>query len=491
MNCTKVFKASHSEQFPNQFCNRAPFKIEKMPKHQIKREYPPKPFPLKKEHVANPTKKRLKEEEKGRWNFQNKENTSYNATSFGELIKLPVDSQTPKKQKFFSESLKQLEKEVKLANLEFNHQERPGDSYNDERVALEDEYGLPEDNMFKIDVTDEYEEQEDLAQEYENLNSSHPLNKSAVTPPTEEVQDSCDGLKKGIDNDAIIAELSTVDGISAIEEFMESSTKKKSEDEELENIDIFFHDLKAKPEGVENFTHYDCNFSKVNEDDSEEEKINTCKNQLTSEKFPMLVDFKEDDYEMDIEKILYNHAMYEETVPLMKKSSLRMERGLSLFEDHADGFLDDFPMKLEKTNSRERSYSKFTEDEWYKRDLPKNLDNENSQQCKEEDKFEDIQMEEPELMDNFDTIVSPEPENEEIFDFAPCQNSLNDIEYKVMEKDMTQFEELFKQPIEEKDECEENEVQYNETIGENDSNHQKIPDEGLLDFNNYEEPSHF
>ena len=391
MNSTKVLKVPQPDQFQNQFWSRPPFKIEKISKAPLKTHYEPKPFPLKKEQVANPSKKLMKEEEKGKWVYQNKENFSINDNSFTEMVKLPITKTPNKAKKFTSPSFLQLEKEVKLSSFELNHQESSGDFYDEERIAFEDEYGIDKDDIFKIDETDDFEDQNVLAENHENLDSALLRNENNETQQNQQENDSCSGLKKGIDNDAIIADVSTVDGLSMYEDLLEYTQKKIPEDEELEKIDIFFSGLVSKQEANDNVTHIDCNFSKANEEDFEEEKINTCLNKTPSENYPMLVDFKEDDYEMDIERAFNNGAMLEETVPLMKKHSYRMERGLSLFEEQQDMFMDDVSMNLSKKNSRERSYSKFTEDDWYRKDWRNHAITEQSIMSVDEKEFEDME----------------------------------------------------------------------------------------------------
>lgn len=490
MNSTKVLKPAHSEQFESQFCHWPPFKVEKMPKHTLKRDFPPIPFPLKKEHVANPTKKRLNEEEKGKMAIQNKENVGHNTTNLQKLIKPSNPTPEGGKKKYFSQSLKLLEKEVKLAQLEFSHQEGPGDFYDDERVALEDEYGLPQDDIFKIDATDEYEEQPKTPQKFENFNDSEKLNKQSLTPRNEAPQDSCDGLKKSIDNDALIADVSTVDGLSMYEDLLEYTTKKQPEDEELEKIDIFFHDLKGKAESGENLTNFDCNFSKANEEDFEEEKINTCKNQTPSESYLLPVDFKDEEYELDLEKALYNSPMCEEPIPLMKKSSLRMERGLSLFEDPSGGFLDDLKLHNQNEIARERSYSRFTEEGWYPKDFENNIVPEPSIPTVQEQKFEDIQMEEPEFLKEIEPVMAPESENEELYELPELDTSLKPIGYSAEGKDMDLVSDLFGNPILGTNEIDSHQDE-DEKPGSYKASPQKCTDEGLSDFNDLHGPSCF
>mmetsp|Transcript_14111 Transcript_14111/g.15789 ORF Transcript_14111/g.15789 Transcript_14111/m.15789 type:complete len:208 (+) Transcript_14111:632-1255(+) len=200
------------------------------------------------------------------------------------------------------------------------------------------------------------------------------------------------------------------------EDLLEYTAKKQPEDEELENIDIFLADVVSKIEPNDNVTHFDCNFSKVNEDDFEEEKINTCLNKTPSESFPVLVDFKDDDYEMDLEKAFKNGPLCEDSVPLMKKHSYRMERGFSLFEEQPDMFIEEIPMKLNSKNSRERSYSKFTDDDWYKKDWRNHAITEQSIISVNENKCEEMEEEEPEYFKKFDSVLASQPKQEERFE---------------------------------------------------------------------------
>lgn len=490
MNSTKVMKVPHSEQFMDNFYPAAPFKIERFPKHPLKRDSLPKPFPLKKEHVANPTKKRLNEEEKGKWSFNNKENLGYNKRVIGEVVKMPPVSHTPTKPRYFSSSLKKLEKEVKIAQFELTEKEGPGDLYNDERLALENEYGLDQDDIFNFDAEDEYEEQDELAEKYENLNNSHPINNIRTTQEREENQETCDGLKKGIDNDALIADVSTDDEVSLYEDYIVFIKRNQSEGE-IENNEISAFDSQMKPDVIGNPSLYDCGFSKAFEEDFEEEKINTRQNKSPSESYLMMVDFKDDDYEMDLEKALHNSPMYEQTVPLMKKSSLRMERGLSLFEDHSGGFLDDFPAELQKKQSRERSYSKFSEDAWYNKEWHNNFITEQSHASCVEEKFEDIQMEEPEFLNMLNKIPSPEQEKEETYDLPVLECCLNQVGPTNEAKDLNTISDLLNYPIEEKDESEENESPLNKDSSEMKDNVQNLSEKDFSEFNNFEGHTHF
>lgn len=417
MNSTKVLESQYPEQFSDLFWNQPVFKVTKFPRHCLKEPFEHKPFPLKKEHVATPSNRFLNEEEEGKWIYHNKENLSLNQNA-------KQVNNAPKVEKLKSLQTRQLmglikiEKEVKLTDFDMIHQSELEENYDEERVALENEYGLPSDDIFEINETEEFEAQIEIAESYNNLNNSHPMNQENSQEEVQPSTETCDGLKKGIDNDAIIADISTMDGLSMFGDLLEINEKKVWEDEELENIKIFFSDLGADCEASENLTHFDCTISKCHEEDLEEEKINTHVNKTSSENFPMVVDFQDEDYEMAFESAFYISPLDEQSVPLMKKTSYRLNRGFSLFEDSPEMFVEDPSNRFKGDASRQRSYSKFTEDEWYKMDWRNQMIVDKADAYLQQVKDNIMQVDEPEYFRQFDNVLAGGNETPEMFEIS-------------------------------------------------------------------------
>jgi hypothetical protein len=450
MNSTKVLESSYPKQFSDLFWKKPVFKVTKLTRHCLKEPFDPKPFPLKKEHVANPSNMFVKEEEKGTWIYHNQENLNinHNINAINNVHKSKDKKNIKTLQKLQQVGLVKIEKEVKLTDFEINHQLESDEYYTEERVALENEYGLPSDNIFEINETEEFENQPEFAESYQNLNNSHPMNQEYTKKEEEQPStETCDGLKKGIDNDALFADVSTMDGLSMFGDLLEIVEKKIWEDEELENIEIFFPDLIVEGNASENLTHFDCTISKGHEEDLEEEKIDTHVNKTTSEIFPLVVDFQEDDYEMSFESAFYN-PLIEQSVPLMKKQSYRLNRGFSLFEDAPEMFAEDPSNRHINDTSRQRSYSKFTEDEWYKMDWrnPMMVDQPDTYL----NEIKDVAMcnGEPDYFKKFDDVLVGEDETPELYEISEHFGGV-----KVVDKidHLDTFSENFKELISIKD----------------------------------------
>lgn len=377
------------------------FKVTRYQKEHLKNAYPAKPFPLSKNHVANPPKMYHKEEEKVKRNQNNKENITINRREISKLQKLekPQKSHSGESRKL--PALNTLEKEVKLTSVEFNKQKSSDELYNDERIALEDEYGLNKDDLFKLDETDDYETQSMLAESYEKLNSTHPMNQISNSNNNGDSTETCNDLKKGIDNDEIIADITTMDGLSMYEDILEGTQKKLVEDEEIENLNVFLKDVYQQSESQ---FLLDSN-TKIKPDSLEEEKVAKTGNKSTSENFQMMVDFKDDDYEMDFEAAFYNVPTPEASVPLFKKNSSRQERGFSLFEDSPQMFESEYFNKQSDVMGRNRSMSKITVDDWYKKDWRNHAPTEKSGLSVTEKDCDDMDVDEPEYFKKFDSVL--------------------------------------------------------------------------------------
>lgn len=262
------------------------------------------------------------------------------------------------------------EKEVKLTSVEFEADEKYNKIYSDERLAIEDTYGLPSDDVFEIDVNDHFDSQSESAFECHNFDESIQTNLDLVPVNNGDTHNEDFGnLKKGIDNDAVIADISTMDGLSIYGDYLDNICKKcyeddNEEDEELAKIDIFLTDVPMQDELISNHTRFDCTISRNNDDDNEEEKIQTTPTKYDKEGFPIMSEFRDDDYHFEFDHGLYDTPMIDE-VSLVKRSSHKTDRCMSLFEDTPRPFSLDF-FKQDKFNPRERSHSKFTEIDIYK-----------------------------------------------------------------------------------------------------------------------------
>ena len=204
----------------------------------------------------------------------------------------------------------------------------------------------------------------------------------------------------------------------------------------------------------------------------------------------MMVDFKDEDYDMEMEKALLNSPMFEETVPLMKKHSYKMERGLSLFEEQPDMFTDDFKVEIQKISLRERSYSKFTENEWYRKEWKNHVATDQSNLSAKDQKFENIVVEESEYFKKLDSVLVFESQEEENVNFPVGNSEEIGIEYQNNEFPFN-FSDLFKTPIEEQEEFEENGIQFGQVQNEDEDILSKILIQEFSNFHILPEPSCF
>jgi PBP1b-binding outer membrane lipoprotein LpoB len=79
--------------------------------------------------------------------------------------------------------------------------------------------------MFQIQENEKFESQSMSHEQELNLNNSQAVD--LLNGPVEgnTGEGNCNGLKKGIDNDAIIADISTMDGLSMYEDIIEDTQK--------------------------------------------------------------------------------------------------------------------------------------------------------------------------------------------------------------------------------------------------------------------------
>lgn len=382
------------------------FKVTRFPRPVLKEPYFIDSCRMKKDMMLSRPKLYRMEEEKASTIDANKENFSYNEPDFRELQKILKSEKS--KYKYFNRKseFENQEREVKLADVEIEIQDSSKDQYNDERVAIEDEYGLPKFDMFQIQETEQFESQSVVHEQEQNSINSQVVDRS--NGPVEENVDegNCNGLKKGIDNDAIIADMTTMDGLSVFEDIIEGTQKKQWEDEDLENIDIFFADSHPRSEANDNLTHFEWSQSKGFEEDLEEEKVQKSVGKISSENFPKSVDFREEDADMEVEALMYNSQFFEESVPLLKKNSYREERGFSLFEEKPLMFPEEFSLNSKISGLRNRSMSKLTSDDWYGKDWRNHhFQNDYCPTFKPED-HEGMEVDEPEYFKQFDKVLN-------------------------------------------------------------------------------------
>lgn len=345
------------------------------------------------------------EEEKAKKAQQNKENVSLNKSVFPKMQKIEQDKKPSLVNTTLKTSPKYSEKEVKLTSGNLNKQGSVDDMYTEERVAIEDAYGIPNDELFKLDETDDYETQSMVAGNYEKLNTVQPSELERDSNLNDGPTETCNELKKGIDNDFIIADITTMDGLSMYEDLLEGTEKKTWEEEDYENINIFFRDVYQQSDAPFATSHIDCTISKGHDEDFEEEKVQKPANKTSSENFPMMVDFKEDDTEMDFESAFYTSGMVENSVGLKKNKSNRQERGFSFFENSPPMFAPDFSSNLGESIGRNRSLSKITVDEWYRKDWRNPVPSEKSGFSHIEHEEEKMDVEEPEYFKQFESVL--------------------------------------------------------------------------------------
>lgn len=190
--------------------------------------------------------------------------------------------------------------------------------------------------------------------------------------------------------------------------------QKKCFEDEYENIDIVIEDLNSPHYDAENINQYDVTISKGHEEDIEEEKIQKPFYRSSPEKYSYMIDFKDDDYEMEFQENFYNTPMIEDNILLQKKYSYRTERSISLIEEQAILFADDIHPKLYESPNRERSFSKVVEDEWYRKDW--RLKHYNEQPCGMNDTlpFSHNDVDEPDYFKQFNSVLFKPTQKKEI-----------------------------------------------------------------------------
>lgn len=123
------------------------------------------------------------------------------------------------------------------------------------------------------------------------------------------------GLNKGIENDLLIADISTMDGLSMYEDMFEAN-QKKFWDEYEENVDIPILNCNVSPDEKDGYA--DCTMSKGNDKDLEEEKVHKFAGKFSPESFPYKIEFKDEEYDMDFDYDFYNSPMIDADVSLRK-----------------------------------------------------------------------------------------------------------------------------------------------------------------------------
>lgn len=222
-------------------------------------------------------------------------------------------------------------------------------------------------------------------------------------------------LNKGIDNDVIVADLSTLDGLSLYGDMFDQYQKKCFEDE-YENIDLIIEDFNSPLYEADNMNQYDNTVSKGHEEDFEEEKkIQKPFFRSSPEKYSYIIDFKDEDYEMEIQENFYNSPMIEDNILLQKKYSYRTERSISLLEEQAILFADDIQPKICESPNRERSFSKVVEDEWYRKDWRLKNYNEQPGGMNDTLPFSHNDVEEPDYFKQFNSVLYKPAPKKEIF----------------------------------------------------------------------------
>ena len=157
MSSTKVLKNAGYEQLPHNMMDQRLLNITKpFPQNYISPNIanlnPPCPYPIQRSL-------KKKEEEKVGKNLVNKENKN---TSNIKQTQPPKENKKPQKKQTKKpkiEKPKIIEKEVKLISIENLKSLELNEPYDDERLALEDEYGLDHDDLFDISDFDHYETQ--------------------------------------------------------------------------------------------------------------------------------------------------------------------------------------------------------------------------------------------------------------------------------------------------------------------------------------------
>lgn len=193
-----------------------------------------------------------------------------------------------------------------------------------------------------------------------------------------------------------------MDGLSVLEDIIEGTRKKSVDEDEIENIDIYFPDVFIPNEFNYQSAPYDCIMSKGNEDDFEEEKIHTTPKKHDKEKF-LLHNFQDEDFLMDFDHVNYDIPMIGENA-LLRTISHKTDRCMSLLNDEPIPFILDYK-KNKEISFRERSFSKCTETEWYDRDWRNAVPNEQSLMIKTQQPSAQLVEEEHEYFKQFDDVL--------------------------------------------------------------------------------------
>ena len=401
MSSTKILKNAAYEQLPHNMMDQRLFTITKTcPPNFISPNItnlnPPVPNPIQRTN-------KKKEEEKVGGNLANKENK--NICNIKPINFIKEVKKSPKKLKAIPKVEKPIiiEKEVKLDCIEGLNSNELNEPYNDERVALEDEYGLDQDDLFDFSDLDQFETQS-LHNENVHEFDQKVTHTQQISVDHHENSDSCSGLKKGIDNDAIVADLSTLDGLSLYGDMLDQLQKKCFE-EEFENIDIIIEDFNSPHYEAENINHYENTMSKGHEEDLEEEKIHKPFYKSSPEKYMYIMDFKDDNYDMDFHEDFYNTPMIEESVSFQKKFSNRTERSISFFEEQNALFAEDLHQKFSNLPNRERSFSKVSEDQWYRKDWRLKHYNDQPHGMNDALSYNHKEIEEPDYFKQFNSVL--------------------------------------------------------------------------------------
>lgn len=192
MSSTKLLKNAGYEQLPHNIMDQRLLNITKtIPQGYISPNIvhlnPPCPSPIQRSLMK-------KEEEKVGRNLINKENK--NTSNLKQASASKVTKKPQKKQVAKTKKAKHVveEKEVKLTSIENLKSLESKEPYNDERLALEDEYGLDQDDLFDISDFDHYETQSlhnEVTEEFDQIITSS----QQISVDQQESSENCGGLK--------------------------------------------------------------------------------------------------------------------------------------------------------------------------------------------------------------------------------------------------------------------------------------------------------
>ena len=352
-------KSSDLEDFNSKYMPNPIFRITRFDRSSLKPVCGAKPFLIKPGSFKNQNNVRKKEEEKLKPQYVHK------IGNVEKLVKPTFNFSKTENELHYMDTtksaqmVKSLEKEVKLSNMESLADEKFDKQYSDERLAIEDTYGLVEDDMFDINQNNEFETLSETARDYQGLNQSHPMNQDDMPVATNESGDHCDGLKKGIDNDAVIADISTMDGLSVYGDLLNSNSKKYWMFDQIDGINVLIDDSLNHPlDGNKSSNkHRNHTIGRNYEDNIEEEKVQHSPTKYENDDFPMMIDF-------EINQRLMDTSMADD-IQLVKHNSYKQARCMSLFEEESRMFAQDFG---QDHTLRDKSFSDISEKEWYDRD---------------------------------------------------------------------------------------------------------------------------